>query len=158
MTDIQIQRNTVRIPNLPLGQIIKPDGTPTDEEQTFRQALLTLLEQIAGNEGLVMPSQPVANVLTIQNHVVQTPDASTKTYTCAYGTLLYQVNDDSPTPHPIKDEVVVAVNDAGSPNKPKFKQIVLLDTQTLEPTAGAISGYVDVTFLGNPYKIALYAP
>jgi hypothetical protein len=152
-----IQRNVIRIPNLPLGQIVKPDGTPTDEEQTFRQALLTLLEQIAGNEGLVMPVQTEANVIKIQNHTTQTPDASTFTYTCAFGTMLYQQNDDDPV-DVAKDEFVVAFNSGGTPNKPFFKQVLVIDTQTLEPSAGSVAGYIDVTFLGLPYKIALYAP
>lgn len=154
MADQLIQRNTVRIPNLPMGQIINPDGTPTDEEQTFRQALLTLLEQIAGTEGLVMPSQPGTNVTAIQDHKVQTQDASTVTYTCLYGTMIYETNDSDPL-EPLKDEVVIAVNDGASPNKPIFKQVFLLDGTSM--TAGAITNYGIVTLGGTQYKIALYA-
>lgn len=158
MTDTP--RNQLRIPTLPLGPMVDANGQATPDELNFRQSLLSLLQQIMGNEGLVMPQQPTANVTIIQNHISQVPDGNTGNYlntnTCQYGTLIYEVNDDSPTPNPLKDEVVVAVNNGSG--SPIFKQVVLLDTQTLEPTAGAIAGYVDVTFLGVAYKIALYAP
>jgi len=157
MSNQNILRNTTRIPNLPIGPIVDSNGQATDEELTFRQALLSLLQDFVGNEGLVMPKQNSADVTLIQNNTAQVQGATPDfVYTCQYGTLIYDVNDDSPTPHPLKDEVVVAVNNGS--NVPVFKQIVLLDTQTLQPTAGAIAGYVDVTFLGVAYKIALYTP
>lgn len=157
MANQNIQRNKVRIPNLPMGPLVNDKGYPTDEELTFRQALLTLLQEIAGDEGLVMPSQPSTNVTTIQNNTQQTPGTSpaTSVYTCAFGTMIYDVNDDIPAPHPLKDEVVVAVNDGTG--KPIFKQVLLADNATLYPTAGAITGYALTTYLGIQYKIALYA-
>jgi len=119
-TDVPIQRNTVRIPNLPMGQIVDANGKATDEEMTFRQALLTLLEQLAGNEGLVMPQQTDANITTIQNATIETPignsGSSVTTYTCAFGTMLY----DSTTA-----EVKIAVEDPLSSGIPVFKTVTL---------------------------------
>lgn len=73
-----------RIPNLPLGKIAEADGTPTDDELTFRQGLLTSLQNYIGNEGLVMPTQTDANITKIQNHVNEQGQ-----HTCAFGTFIY---------------------------------------------------------------------
>lgn len=92
-TDQSLIRNKVRIPNLPIGRIVDDNGKPTDDELTFRQALLTLLEQIVGTEGLVMPQQPTTNITTIQNAKSTIPvgnsGAVDQTYTCAFGTMIY---------------------------------------------------------------------
>lgn len=92
-TDIQILRNQVRIPNLPMGRIVDENGKATDDELTFRQALLTLLQQLAGTEGLVMPQQTTANITAIQNNRMNVPVGNTggvnQIYTCAYGTMIY---------------------------------------------------------------------
>lgn len=120
MTDILIQRNSVRIPNLPMGQIVDSNGRATDEEMTFRQALLTLLEQIAGNEGLVMPQQPTANITKIQNATIQTPinnsGSSVSTYTCAFGTMIYDTTT---------REFKVAVESGSGTGIPTFKVVTI---------------------------------
>lgn len=117
MSDQPIQRNTIRIPNLPMGRIVDADGKPTDDELTFRQTLLTLLEQLLGTEGLVMPQQPTANITTIQNHTQKTPGASSGTvYTCQFGTFIY----DSTT-----REVKVTVESGPSTGVPVFKVVTI---------------------------------
>lgn len=109
MTDIPNipPRNAVRIPNLPMGQLVDSSGRATDDELTFRQSLLTLLQSIAGNEGLVMPSQTTTDITTIQNNTETTPGATPNTsYSCAPGTFIY----DSTT-----NQVKVAILVAGVP-------------------------------------------
>lgn len=89
-------RNEVRIPNLPMGPLVDKDGKATPEEMTFRQALLTLLQTIAGNEGLVMPSQTTDNITTIVNNQQAVPGATPPTtYTCAPGAFLYNSTSDT---------------------------------------------------------------
>lgn len=98
---------TIRIPNLPSGPIVDANGYPTMEEQTFRQALLTLLQNLFGDAGMVMPSQTTANMTTIQNNQQETPGTTTGfVYTCAPGTFLY--NSDT-------NEIMVTVIEAGVP-------------------------------------------
>jgi len=79
----------VRIPNLPVGKIVDENGMPTNEELTFRQALLSLLQQFMGTEGLVMPSQSTANINTIVANTNNTEGATGTVYTCNPGTFLY---------------------------------------------------------------------
>jgi len=107
-------RNTVRIPNLPIGKIVDDNGKATDEELTFRQALLTLLQNLFGEEGLVMPSQTSANITEIQNNQTSTEGASDNPYyTCAPGTIIYDTTT---------NEVKIAVLVAGVPT---FKVVTL---------------------------------
>lgn len=95
MANINIGRNSVRIPNLPLGQIVDAEGKATGDELTFRQSLLTLLAQLIGEEGMVIPSQTAANITTIQNNVQTFPGATPDTaYTCQPGTLIYDSTND----------------------------------------------------------------
>lgn len=35
----------IRVPNLPTGQIVDPDGNATDDELTFRHGLVTSLQK-----------------------------------------------------------------------------------------------------------------
>ncbi len=120
-TNQNIQRNAVRIPNLPMGQIVDENGRPTDDELTFRQALLTLLEQLAGNEGLVMPQQPTANITIIQNATVEIPVGNTGSsntiYTCAFGTMIYDTTT---------REFKVAVESAPGSGIPVFKVVTIV--------------------------------
>lgn len=102
-------RNIIRIPNLPLGQITDENGMPTDDELTFRQSLLTSLQRYIGNEGVVVPTQTAADILTIQNHV-----NSQGQYTCAFGTILY--NSDA-------NSIMIAVDGGGG--VPLFKTVTL---------------------------------
>lgn len=109
-------RDIIRIPNLPVGQIVDKNGNPTDDELTFRQALITSLQRNFGNEGIVAPTQDATNITAIQNN--QLPDPVTgipNQYSCAYGTFLY----DSST-----NTMRVAIdNGAGAPI---FKTLVLI--------------------------------
>jgi hypothetical protein len=91
MANPNAQRDALRIPNLPAGKIVDPDGMPTADELQFRQTLLTLLESILGNEGLVMPSQSTTNIAIIQTHVqdVQQGSATNTINTCQFGTMIY---------------------------------------------------------------------
>jgi hypothetical protein len=125
MADQPIQRNRVRIPNLPLGPLVDKDGKATPEEMTFRQGLLTLLQTIAGNEGLVAPSQNAANVTLIQAGATNTPGATPSTsYSCAFGTMLY-VPSTAVFPAVPNDYFIVAMNDGTVNQAPEFKQVML---------------------------------
>ena len=146
MSNQNIDRNSFRIPNLPMGQIVDEKGMPTDDELTFRQALIGLLQQFFGEEGMLMPQQTAADILTIQNNTQATPGATPGTdHTCAPGTFLYDTTNNS---------VVVSELVGGLP---VFKQLAVFDNTTLYPTAGAILGYGLVTYNGTQYKAALYA-
>lgn len=123
-----IERNTVRIPNLPMGPLVDKNGMPTDEEQTFRQALVTLLQTFLGDEGLVMPTQDEDSATLIQNNTEETPSGSygtpIVTYTCALGTMLYVIVDpDDYT----QDKVVIAVRNTNDypDSAPLFKEVTL---------------------------------
>lgn len=85
----------VRIPNLPVGPIVDANGMPTGEELTFRQALLSLLEQFMGTEGLVMPGQTTSDINTIVANTNNTEGATGTVYTCNPGTFLYDTTDNS---------------------------------------------------------------
>lgn len=104
------EKAPIRIPNLPFGQIVDETGHPTDDELTFRQALIGNLENFMGNEGLVMPTQTTANITEIQN--AQNENGQ---YTCAFGTFIY----DSTT-----NEIKAAIDDGTG--KPIFKVVQLL--------------------------------
>lgn len=81
----------VRIPNLPMGKIAQEDGMPTDDEQTFRQTLISSLQDNFGNEGCVVPSQPTTNITLIQNNTYIDQATGNTVYTCQGGTLIYDV-------------------------------------------------------------------
>lgn len=100
------QTQPVRVPDLPRGQMVDEKGYPTPEELTFRETLLTLLNDILGNTGLVMPQQTGSNIALIQNNTVLAPDASTPIYPCQFGTMIYQTDAMSGA-----TAVKVAVND-----------------------------------------------
>lgn len=117
------QNQQVRIPNLPIGQMTDKNGNATPSEMTFRQTLLTNLQNILGNEGLVMPTQSPANVTLIQNNSILNPATELPIYTCQLGTILYSQH---PTDYTM-DKVVIAVrNDNTYPNTPPiFKKVTL---------------------------------
>ncbi len=118
------RRDPIRIPNLPLGQIVDDKGMPTDDELTFRQSLVTALQNNMGNEGLVIPQQSQADANTILNHRVENPsNPATFVYTCQLGTMLYIPHATDYT----QDKVVIAVrNDATYPATPPiFKTVTL---------------------------------
>jgi hypothetical protein len=93
------QPQQIRVPNLPLGPMVDDKGAPVPAEITFRQALITSLQQNFGNEGLVAPSQTNVNpvtpgdppnaITTIQNNTLIINESDVPVYTCQGGTLLY---------------------------------------------------------------------
>jgi len=93
----------VRVPNLPSGKIVDENFNATDDELTFRQVLITSLQDNFGDEGVVIPSQPTTAIATIQANQNQSAPPQ---YTCQAGTFIY----DSTT-----DEVKVAILVAGVP-------------------------------------------
>ena len=88
-------RDVIRVPNLPVGKITDKEGNPTDDELTFRQALVTGLQKNIGNEGLIAPSQtnaaaPDDFITQIQNHRIPDPITfAPGQYSCGFGRFLY---------------------------------------------------------------------
>ena len=94
-------RNVTRIPNLHMGEMVDEKGYPTDDESTFRQVLITNLQRLFGNEGIVLPSLTTTEITAIQNNV----DIQGRN-TCAYGTMVYDTT---------VNQVKVAINIGGVP-------------------------------------------
>jgi hypothetical protein len=105
--------NSIRIPNLPTGAIVDSKGMPTSDELFFRQALLTLLQNALGPEGLVIPSQTSTDITIIQNNTNDTQGSPTTVYTCQPGTFLYNSTNNT---------VQVAILVAGVPT---FKTVTV---------------------------------
>lgn len=80
----------IRVPNLPNGQIVDDKGNATDDEMTFRHALISNLQNLFGNEGVVVPSQSATNIASIVAN--QLPNGE---YSCQAGTLLYDSTNDA---------------------------------------------------------------
>lgn len=110
MTTTVSDRAEIRIPNLPMGNIVDEKGYPTDDELTFRQVLIQNLQRLIGNEGLVAPKQANADILSIQNKT-----NANGQYTCAFGTLIYDSTN---------NKILAAINDGTG--KPIFKELNLL--------------------------------
>lgn len=109
----------MNIPNLPLAPMVDKDGNATDVELTFRQNLISALQEGAGPEGVVFPTVNPTQLTTIQNN--QNPQGQ---YTCALGTTLYVEVD--PADY-TQDIVVIAVRNSNDyPNSaPLFKTVTL---------------------------------
>lgn len=105
-------RQVIRIPNLPMGTIVKEDGTATDDELTFRQILVTNLQKLFGSEGVVLPSLTSDEIDDIEAYQQTTPAGDI--YTCQYGTMVYNSTANS---------VMIAVNDGA--DAPLFKTVTL---------------------------------
>lgn len=121
-----IQQN-IRVPTLPMGEMVKPDGTPTDDELLFRNQLMVSLQQNFGNEGLVIPTQGNGVILGVDDYVTQIQNHQNinDEFTCALGTMLYVIPDSADY---TKDKVMIAVrNDNTYPlTAPIFKQVTLV--------------------------------
>ena len=104
-------RPVIRIPNLPNGEIVNEDGTATDDEQTFRQTLVSNLQRLFGSEGVVLPSLTTDEITIVQNNLL--PDGS---YSCAFGTQIYNKT---------LGTVVIAVEFPLSSGIPVFKTVTL---------------------------------
>ncbi len=116
----------IRIPNLPNGQVVDANGNATDDEMTFRHALITGLQNNFGSEGCVVPTQsdfvsippdPLADsmILRIQNN--REPDPVTGfpgAYTCGFGRFLYDETN---------NRILVSIDGGGS--VPVFMEVTL---------------------------------
>lgn len=86
--------NSQRIPNLPLGQIADENGFPTEEEKNFRQALITLLQNLFGNEGMVPPSQSATDIAAIAAGTQQVQGAiDSPIFTMQPGTIIFDATN-----------------------------------------------------------------
>ncbi len=115
----------IRVPTLPMGEMVTKDGMPTDDELLFRNQLIVSLQKNFSNEGLVIPVQgnaasPADYVTQIQNH-----QNLKGQFTCALGTMLYVIPDQADY---TQDKVMIAVrNDNTFPlTAPIFKQVTLV--------------------------------
>ena len=89
----------IRVPNLPNGKIVDEEGNASDDELTFRQGLVSSLQQNFGNEGVVVPSQ--TNAASPDNFIRQIQDNRTPNpvtgapdqYTCGFGRFLYDATN-----------------------------------------------------------------
>lgn len=120
-------QTVVRIPNLPMGRIVDQDGRPTDEEMFFRQSLLSLLLELIGAQGVVVPSQTQTDADKIATNTVDTPDGSggmITSFTCQLGTLLY-IPSTATYPAAPNDKLVVAMDDGTAAHAPTFKTITV---------------------------------
>lgn len=91
----------IRIPNLHMGEMVDNTGYPTDDEMTFRQVLITNLQRLFGNNGVVLPSLTTVEIGYVENNV----DIQGRK-TCAYGTMVYDTT---------VNQVKVAINIGGNP-------------------------------------------
>lgn len=166
-TNTNYYRNEVRVPNLPIGTIVDKEGNPTQEELTFRQSLLSLLQSLIGNEGQVTPSVTTSQLSAIQDNTQLTPIGNSGTsgvssYTCQWGTGAYTPSTTS-YPSTPNDVLWSAYNNGSEPTTSipvqgvVFKPIVALENFTIAGTSGASAGYVTVNFNGTLYKIQIYA-
>lgn len=110
----------IRIPNLPVGKWVNEDGTPSDDFLTFMQALIVQLNRNMGNEGLVAPSQPEANIDIIEANATQQYVGGPVSRTCQFGTFIYQTDSLDPL-----TSVKVAVEDPIGSGIPVFKTVTL---------------------------------
>lgn len=111
----------IRIPNLPVGRLVDQNGNTTDEEQTFRQTLISSLQDNFGSEGCVVPSQTKANIAKIQDHTVIDQATGNPVYTCKFGTLIFNNEPYDAITNPQGNSLLVAVDDGTG--KPLFKII-----------------------------------
>ncbi len=121
----------IRIPNLPNGQIVDENGNATDDELTFRHALITSLQKNFGNEGLVMPvlsddpvGTPNAQTALQKLATIQNNQNEQLQYTCALGTMIYVETD--PNDY-TQDTVRIAVRNTNDYplSAPLFKTVTL---------------------------------
>lgn len=104
----------IRIPILPTGVLVKEDRTASEDELTFRQSLITSLQQNFGNEGLVMPTQ--TNGLAPENYIKQIQDHQLPngTYTCGFGRFLYDATN---------NRILVSIDGGGG--VPAFQEVTI---------------------------------
>lgn len=110
----------IRVPNLPTGPLIDDKGNATDDELTFRQALITGLQNNFGPEGLVAPTQsnaaaPNNFIRQIQNNQIPNPVTGVvDQYTCGFGRFLYDSTN---------NRILVSID--GGAGVPAFMEVTL---------------------------------
>jgi hypothetical protein len=104
----------IRIPNLPIGQVVNDQGHATDDELTFRHTLITSLQNNFGNEGCVVPTQ--ANDAAPNDFIRQIQDnqQSNGQFTCGFGRFLYDATN---------KRILVSIDDGTG--TPKFMEVTL---------------------------------
>ena len=122
MTATVSDRSEIRIPNLHMGELVDDTGYPTDDELTFRQVLISNLQRLMGNEGLVIPSLSYSNIVKVVTNT-QTIGVITR-YTCAFGTMFYSTG--LPPAEPNGGKVWVTVEDPVNPGVPLLKEVQLI--------------------------------
>ena len=118
MADPIMRRVSIPSMNFRGNKFVNEDGTLTDVAQGFFDTLQKTLISNIGEEGLVAPSQSTTDKLTIQNNIV-TSVTNNQTYTCQFGTFLYDYN---------AKQVFVALDSGIGPvmGAPIFKQVVTM--------------------------------
>ena len=104
----------IRIPNLPMGKVVDENGFASDDEQTFRQTLISSLQDNFGSEGCVIPSLSATDIAIIQDNNFVDQATGNTIYSCQYGTLVYNITANS----------IMAAIDNGA-GKPKFMTVTL---------------------------------
>lgn len=97
----------MKIPDYKHEKAVDEKGYFTVQWQQFFDQLSKQLQMNAGEEGLVMPTQPATSITTIQNN-----QNIQKQYTTQFGTLIYDSTDNTAR---------LALNDGTG--KPTFKTI-----------------------------------
>ena len=113
----------VRIPNLPIDKLVDEQGMPTPSEETFRQTLITNLQNLFGTEGCVVPTQDPTSLTTIQNNIIVNQSTDVAQFSCLPGTILYVQH---PTDY-TQDKVMIAVRNSNDYplTAPVFKTVTL---------------------------------
>ena len=110
----------IRAPNLPTGPIVDANGYATDDEMTFRQALVTSLQQNFGDEGLVAPTQtnaaaPNNFIRQIQDNQIPNPVTGVPDqYSCGYGRFIFDSTN---------NRILVSIDGGGG--VPAFMEVTL---------------------------------
>lgn len=104
----------IRVPNLPIGQIADENGNPTDDELTFRQILVSSLQDNFGSEGVVVPTQ--TNAASPNDFIKQIQDNQLPNgqYTCGFGRFLYDGTN---------NRILVSIDGGGG--VPAFMEVTL---------------------------------
>ena len=82
-----------QIPDLPIDGFVDEEGNLSDAAKYFFQQLISVLQNIAGNYGLVPPSQSTADIATIAvatlTGLTYSATPPLNPYTVGGGTILY---------------------------------------------------------------------
>lgn len=106
----------IRIPNLPNGKIVDEEGNPSENEATFRHALISQLQKNFGDEGLVAPTQTNVLAPADLNYISQIQDHQLENgqYTCGFGRILYDATN---------NRILISIDGGGG--VPAFMEVTL---------------------------------